>query len=65
MTKHIIFFAFIAVVYTATAQNNKSIIAKGAKVQKLADGFPDFDTFPFFPKVKSLKIKLNIFRSKT
>jgi gluconolactonase len=39
MTKHIIFFAFIAVVFTATAQNNKSIIAKGAKVQKLADGF--------------------------
>jgi len=40
MTKHIIFFILLfTVVFTTTGQENKSIIAPGAKVEKLADGF--------------------------
>lgn len=39
MTKYIIFFVFWVVVFTAAGQDNKSIIAPGAKVEKLADGF--------------------------
>jgi len=40
MKKHIIFFSLLfVVVLSATGQNNKSIIAQGAKVEKLADGF--------------------------
>ena len=39
MTKYIIFFVFLATVFTATSQENKSLIAPGAKVEKLADGF--------------------------
>jgi len=42
MTKHIIFFVFLTVIFTAftaTGQEKNSIIAPGAKVEKLADGF--------------------------
>jgi len=39
MTKHIFFFALLTTVFTVAGQTNKSIIAPGAKVEKLADGF--------------------------
>jgi gluconolactonase len=40
MTKHVIFITLLVfVVFTASAQENKSIIASGAKVEKLAEGF--------------------------
>jgi len=39
MTKYIVFFTLLTAVFTAAAQENKSIIAPGAKVEKLADGF--------------------------
>jgi len=39
MKKHIIFFALLTTVFSAAGQNNPSIIAPGAKVEKLADGF--------------------------
>ena len=40
MTKHIIFFALLcAATFTAACQENESIIASGAKVEKLADSF--------------------------
>ena len=37
--KRYIFFAFLATIFTAAGQENKSIIAPGAKVEKLAEGF--------------------------
>jgi gluconolactonase len=39
MTKQIIIFTLLFAVSTASGQNGKSIIAQGAKVEKLADGF--------------------------
>jgi len=39
MKKHIIFFVLLSIVFTALAQENKSIIAPEAKVEKLAEGF--------------------------
>ena len=39
MTKRIIFFALLTAAFSAASQTNKSIIAQGAKVEKLADGF--------------------------
>ena len=39
MTKHIILFALLTTIFTAAGQENKSIIAPGAKVEMLADGF--------------------------
>jgi len=39
MTKHIIFLALLTTVFTAFGQENKSIIASGAKLEKLSDGF--------------------------
>jgi len=39
MIKHIFFLTLLITAFTAAGQNNKSIIAPGAKVEKLADGF--------------------------
>jgi gluconolactonase len=39
MTRHIILFTLLFAVFNAAGQENKSIIAPGAKVEKLADGF--------------------------
>jgi gluconolactonase len=39
MTKRIAFFVFLITVFTAVGQNNQSIIAPGATIKKLADGF--------------------------
>ena len=39
MAKHIIFFALLTTAFTAAGQENQSIIAPGAKVEKLAEGF--------------------------
>ena len=39
MTRHIFFFALLTTVFSVYGQTNKSIIAPGAKVEQLADGF--------------------------
>ena len=39
MIKHIIFFTLLTTAFTAASQENKSIIAPEAKVEKLAEGF--------------------------
>jgi len=39
MTRYIIFFSLLITVFSAAGQNKQSIIAPGAKVEKLADGF--------------------------
>ena len=39
MIKQISFFIFLITCFTVAGQNNKSIIATGAKVEKLAEGF--------------------------
>ena len=39
MRKYVFFLALLSIAVTAIAQNNKSIIASGAKLEKLADNF--------------------------
>ena len=39
MVKHLIFFTLWGLVFSASAQENKSLIASGAEVEKLAEGF--------------------------
>lgn len=39
MIKQIFFLTFLTTIFTAAGQNSKSIIAQGAKVEKMADGF--------------------------